>query len=355
VAATKGYQLVQGKDLVEVKLVFACPDEAPACMSQAGKSMGATKVIFGNVKRAGTDYQVTLKLLDVAKATVETWATEAVPRKRAEPAAFRSLAPVWLAKLSGKNAGGSLQIRANIPGAAVSLDGTRVGVTTDKPVVISDVAPGRHEVSVEKDGYTTTKQEFSLAAGQSLPLRLALSPLSAELGAAPPPDDTPPLLVRKPQEAPEPGGGEQSHTFARAAFWVAVVMTVASAGVAVKFARDVEQVNSDLDKYRRIDGGKPGCNAPPSQQCFPNGVVAPMRSAEDIKDIKNLTAEGQSDQRWQFGAIAVGSAFAIAGGYFLYKGYLAGSGDETSTASRGLRIFPTATASTGGIVTEFDF
>src|SRR5678809_471400 len=33
VAATKGYQLLQGKDLVEVKLVFACPDAAPACMS----------------------------------------------------------------------------------------------------------------------------------------------------------------------------------------------------------------------------------------------------------------------------------------------------------------------------------
>src|SRR5678816_3942036 len=47
-AATKGYQLLQGKDLVEVKLVFACPDAAPACMSTAGKSLGADKVIFGN-------------------------------------------------------------------------------------------------------------------------------------------------------------------------------------------------------------------------------------------------------------------------------------------------------------------
>jgi len=50
---------------------------------------------------------------------------------------------------------------------------------------------------------------------------------------------------------------------------------------------------------------------------------------------------------------------AIAGGYFLYKGYLdSGSVNETSptsTASRGLRIFPTASASSGGIVTEFDF
>src|SRR5262249_60356137 len=68
VAATKGYQLLQGKDLVEVKLVFACPDAAPACMSAAGKSLGADKLIFGNVKRSGGDYQVTLKLLDVSRA-----------------------------------------------------------------------------------------------------------------------------------------------------------------------------------------------------------------------------------------------------------------------------------------------
>src|SRR3954468_12883759 len=56
VAATKEYQLLQGKDLVEVKLVFACPDEAPACLSQAGKSLGASKLIFGNVKKAGGDF-----------------------------------------------------------------------------------------------------------------------------------------------------------------------------------------------------------------------------------------------------------------------------------------------------------
>lgn len=350
VAATKGYQLVQGKDLVEVKLVFSCPDEAPACMSQAGKSMGATKVIFGNVKRAGTDYQVTLKLLDVGKAAVETWATEAVPRKRAEPAAFRSLAPVWLAKLSGRNAGGSLQIRANIQGAAVSLDGTRVGVTTDRPVVISDVAPGRHEVAVEKEGYTTTKQEFSLAAGQSLPLRLALSPLSADVNTAPAGEETPPVLVRKPREAPPEGGGQESPTAARAAFWVAVVMTVASASVGLKYARDVQQVNSELNQYRRIN-----CSTSPTGVCYPGGGAAPVLGDTQKQTRDNLVAEGRSDQRWEFGAFAVGAGFAIAGGYFLYKGYLAGSGEENSTASRGLRIFPTATASTGGIVTEFDF
>ena len=76
VAAAHGFQLLQGKDLLEVKLVFACPDEAPACMSQAGKSLGATKLIFGNVKQAGNDYQVTLKLLDVSRAVVESYTAD---------------------------------------------------------------------------------------------------------------------------------------------------------------------------------------------------------------------------------------------------------------------------------------
>src|ERR1700749_4929249 len=75
VASTHGFQLVQGKDLVEVKLVFSCPDEGAACMAQAAKSMGATKLIFGNVKKVGADYQVSLKLLDVNRAAVDAWVT----------------------------------------------------------------------------------------------------------------------------------------------------------------------------------------------------------------------------------------------------------------------------------------
>src|SRR5262245_34091162 len=228
IAATKGFQLVQGKDLVEVKLVFSCPDEAPACMSQAGKSMGASKLVFGNVKRVGGDFLVTLKLLDVNRGTVESWAAETVPKKKAEPSVYRSLAPAWLATLTGKAAGGSLSVRANVSGAAVSLDGTRVGLTSTEPVTIADVAAGRHEVAVEKSGYTTTKQEFTLAAGQSLPLSLTLSPVSVEV---PRPDSG------KAGEGgtSEPSGGGEGPSLTRTGFWVALVGTLASAGLALKF------------------------------------------------------------------------------------------------------------------------
>ena len=180
VASSRDYKLLQGKDLVEVKLVFACPDEAPACLSQAGKSLGASKLIYGNIKKAGGDYQITLKLLDVARAVVESFETEAIPKRRADATALHQQAAVWLGKLSGRG-NGSISVRSNLSGAAVSLDGTRVGVTGSSPVVVSDISPGSHEVAVEKSGYTTTKQDFSLAAGQSLPLTLDMSPVSVEV------------------------------------------------------------------------------------------------------------------------------------------------------------------------------
>ena len=103
VAATKGYQLLQGKDLVEVKLVFACPDAAPACMSTAGKSLGADKVIFGNVKRAGNDYQLTLKMLDVSRAVVESFTAETVTKKHADAAGLRAGIPLSKPRIGAEN------------------------------------------------------------------------------------------------------------------------------------------------------------------------------------------------------------------------------------------------------------
>jgi hypothetical protein len=336
VAATKGYQLLQGKDLVEVKLVFACPDEAPGCMSQAGKTLGASKLIFGNVKVSGSDYLVTLKLLDVDRGAVESFTADVLPKSRAEPSALRSMAPGWLAKLSGKG-GGALRIRSNLAGAAVSLDGTRVGTTGAEPVVVSDVAPGRHEVAVEKSGYTKTKQEFTLAAGQSLPLNLTLSPVSVEIhrpGTSDDGDDLP---------------DHDDHTLTRTGFWIAVVGTIASASLALKFGLDVRDVNNQLDAYRRFP-----CSST-TGYCDGNGqAVPPTLSQDESARSASLTSTGNRDQLLQWVFVGFTGAFAVASGVLLYKGYLAPEG-STSASNRGLRLFPTATASAGGIIAEFDF
>jgi PEGA domain len=348
VAATKEYQLLQGKDLVEVKLIFACSDEAPACLAQAGKSLGASKLIFGNVKKTGSDFTVTLKLLDVSRAVVESFTTDTVPGGRANATALRQLAPIWLAKLSGKG-NGTITVRANFMGAAVSLDGTRVGVTGTAPVVVSDVSPGKHEVSVEKSGYTTTKQEFTLAAGQSLPLTLDLSPVSVEV---PKPDGQ-----AEPHVAPLGGGsapaesdGGSSHQGARTGFWVAVVGTAVAGGLAVKYGLDVRDINQQLDQYRRFTCSTGVCDnqGNPSQ---------PLTSAQK-SFVSTTTDQGNRDETLQWVFVGVGGAFAVAGGYLLYKGYLASEGGQSgneSASNHGLRIFPTATASARGIAAEFDF
>ena len=343
VAATKGYQLLQGKDLVEVKLVFACPDAAPACMSQAGKSLGADKLIFGNVKRAGNDYQVTLKLLDVSRAVVESFTAETVPRKQADASGLRSMAPGWLAKLSGKG-GGSIQVRANFPGAAVSLDGTQVGTTGGSPVVIPDVAPGRHEVTVEKSGYTTTKQEFTLAAGQSLPLSLTLSP-GVGRGAAARGQRG---LRRGRRRAGRRRRLRRSRAPGSGSRWWG---PSCRPGAALKFGLDVRDINSQLDQYRRFQCmGDP----PMTANCDVNGKPAPPLPDDAPEKAHSLTEQGNKDQLLQWVFVGLTGAFAIAGGVLLYKGYLSSEGKQ-SASNHGLRLFPTATASSGGIIAEFEF
>jgi len=351
VAATREYQLLQGKDLVEVKLVFACPDEAPACLSQAGKSLGASKLIFGNVKKAGSDFMVTLKLLDVSRAVVESFTTDTVPGGRANATALRQLAPIWLAKLGGKG-NGTITVRANFVGAAVSLDGTRVGVTGTAPVVISDVSPGKHEGSVEKSGYTTTKQEFTLAAGQSLPLTLDLSPVSVEV-------PKPRGESQSDSHGAQLGGGSpsessgDSHQADRAGFWVAVVGNAVAGGLAVKYGLDVRDINHQLDQYRRFT-----CSTSSTGVCDSQGNAAQPLTSAQKSFVTTTTDKANKDETLQWVFVGVGGAFAVASGYLLYKGYLAAGGEHgegQSASNHGLRIFPTATASVRGIAAEFDF
>jgi hypothetical protein len=341
IAANHDYKLLQGKDLVEVKLVFACPDEAPACLSQAGKSLDAAKLIYGNLKKAeGGDVQITLKLLDVNRAVVESFVTDTIPKQRSDASALRQQASGWLARLSGRE-NGSISVRANFAGASVSLDGTRVGVTGASPVVVSDIAPGRHEVAVEKSGYTTTKQEFTLAAGQSLPLTLGLSPVSVE--------------VPRPAGHPAPGGHDAAdegsdHPLSRVGFWVAVVGTLGSAAAAANFGLNVRDINQQLDQYRRFP-----CSTSPTGLCNNKGQSAQPLTAAERSTVISKTDQGNRDQTLQWVFVGVGGAFAVAGGYLLYKGYLSSDSDNSSASNHGLRIFPTATASAAGVVAEFDF
>jgi hypothetical protein len=135
---------------------------------------------------------------------------------------------------------------------------------------------------------------------------------------------------------------------------VAVAGTVGAVAAATWFGRDILQVNKQLDPYRRIP-----CSTAPSGYCDGSGKpVDPsmLQLTTNQTEAKNkLQDQGNKDYVLQWVFIGLGAAFGVADAVLLYKGYLAPEGSQQSASNHGLRIFPTASASAGGIIAEFDF
>jgi len=363
VTASSDMRLVPGKDLVELKLVFACADEGHACMAQAGKSLDAEKLIYGSVKKNGNDYAVWLKLFDVRKEKVDSWLTETLPGVQSDGAGIRNFAGRWFAKLTGHplNAG-TIQVSANLYGAVVTLDGVPVGATTEQPLVISEVKAGRHEVVATKAGSSSARQQFLVASGQTVAVNLTLhadaggAGSNASEGASKASSLSAPEAARKDRDKddePSDSGGRSSddgRSGYRAGFWVTLGASLISAGAAVKFGLDVLKVNKDLDQFRRYP-----CMTDPTVSCDSSGRPSPLSDADKMARNSKIS-DGERDRNLQWVFIGVGSALGVTSAYLLYKGYL--DSDEAGVrheAHRGLRIFPTAGVSSGGVLAEFDF
>jgi hypothetical protein len=359
VAASRDMRLTSGKDLVEVKLVFSCADEAASCMAQAGKSLDAQKLIYGSVKKVGEDYAVWLKMFDVRKARIEFWLTETLLKKQADAAGIKVISGRWFAKLTGRpvNAG-TIQVAANLTGAVVSLDGVPVGATAEQGLLIPDVVAGKHDLAIAKPGHETIKEQIMVAGGQTVSINLTLQPIRVPSRVVAPPGGsftTPPNLA-SPETGTHAGPTKADITESgdgyRTGFWVTLAGGLASIGSAVKFGLDVSDVNTRLDPYRRFP-----CTDNPSQLCdasrkTPSAALTP----DQRNQVGNLNDEGNRAQTLQWICIGVGSALGVASGYLFYKGYLDSDDDNGRRhAHQGLRIFPTAGASSGGIQAEFDF
>ncbi|HEY4187365.1 MAG TPA: PEGA domain-containing protein [Polyangia bacterium] len=362
VSAASDLRLVSGKDLVELKLVFACADEGHACMGQVGKSLDAERLIYGSVKKAGGDYAVWLKLFDVRKEKVDAWLTETLPAAQADGPAIKSAVGRWFAKLTGHpvNAG-MILVSANLLGAVVTLDGIPVGATAEHPLTIPDVKPGQHEVVLTKAGNAPARQQFVVTAGQTVSVNLALHADAAAVAAAPAAEASPvppaPPPVVTPVQRPNRGDDfatdrttDSGRNGYRTGFWVTLGAGLVSAGVAVKFGLDVLKINKDLDQFRRYP-----CATDPSMSCNAMGKVAPLTDSDrTLRDSK--ISQGEHDRNLQWVFIGIGSALGITSAYLLYKGYLdADDAPVHHEAMSGLRIFPTAGMSSGGVQAEFDF
>jgi len=166
------------QDLVEVKLVFGCTDEGPACMAKVGKSLGVDRLIYGSIRKQpqGNLYTVAIKQLNVADNTVEKFITEAVRPEVLAPgnAELDELVQRWLRVLLLEGLRGGLRVISQPTGATVELDGMPVGQT---PLNLAEVEVGEHMLNIGLAGHVGVSHKVHIRGGQlhevtaTLPLR----------------------------------------------------------------------------------------------------------------------------------------------------------------------------------------
>ena len=363
-AGERGMRLVPGKDLIEVKLIFSCPDEAPSCMADAGKSLGASKMIFGSVKKSlGDSYVVTLKLLDVGRKQIDNWVAEPVSRAQATPGAVRQPVQKWFAQLTGQSAMGTVRIRGDVPGTAVALDGAPVGVIGSEELVLNGIPAGRREILASKPGYPPVRREVNVVAGSSAEVVIDMAATASSPSSTPGPLASPgvtsPMLTPPGPDDPTGlstrAGSDGSKTALQVASWGTLAAAATSFGLAIKFAIDVNDINSELDPFRRfncLDGTPNGCKDSAGTM-----KATPLTPAE-TEFVQQLQDEGKRFENLQYVALGVGSVFAIASGVLFYFGYLADDGSVavgTGPLAPRLSLVPVASPTGGGGMLQLRF
>jgi hypothetical protein len=331
-----GYHLIQGRDLVEVKLVFSCPDEAPACMSQAAKSLGASRLVFGSIKKAGPDsFDVTLKLFDAEKAVVESWTADQLSRAQSSGPALRAPVQKWIATLTGEALPGKLHLQGGVVGAAVAVDGVAAGVMGSGGLTIANVAAGKHEIVVTKPGYQPANKSVILASGDSRGVAIELAPEGpVPIPAATASAETPAV---EPAAQPTETAREELTSGGRigqkVTAWLALAGGLTGIGLGIYFSALVVDANGKLDPLRRF----PCAPAPPvsSGYCNSKGVqdTSPTDFPKATTDwITRTKSAASDDQIYQWVSYGIGTALLATSAVFFYYGYLSHSSGATADA-----------------------
>ncbi|HEX8951054.1 MAG TPA: PEGA domain-containing protein [Polyangia bacterium] len=255
VSATSGVRMVQGKDLIEVKMVFGCDGELPACMAQAGKTLGTDKLLYGTVKKGGGKNTVTvaLKLLDVKTAVVEKFVNDTVQKRELAGSNVNGVAARWFGQLLEIEAKPTLTVTSDPSGAGVSVDGQSYGRT---PLTLRDLTAGAHSVTVSMPGRQPFTRNVELRAGGSHDVVATLEPEAAPVVAhkepvKPAPE---PLPLVTPTPTPPPLRAEHPGRTAKIVAGVLVGAAVVTAAVAIYTWRtysDLEATaHSDLDALK---------------------------------------------------------------------------------------------------------
>ncbi len=292
------YQLAANsdKELIDEKLIKGCDEEAPKCMTEIGKGVGADLLIYGNLTRTGETLVVTLHVLDVKKKT-KTQDLTVNLAVGSTPDQIRAASRKAYTELTGDVAaptGGKLVVKANVPAGTVFVDDVQKDTLTNGTTLIA-LAEGRYRVAVEAEGRRRKEIEVKIVDDETVTEQFDL-----EL------------------EGDRPVSSGRSGVWTPA-FFATAIGTVALAAVSVY------GYTSSHSEAENINGSRPGCD-PATEDC---------RLTNDDCGIKGQIGDPAFDKacsryslhKWTFVGAAVLGVAAVGTGYMAF---VHGSSKESS-------------------------
>jgi opacity protein-like surface antigen len=361
-ASTGGVRMVQGKDLIEVKMVFGCDGELPACMAQAGKTLGADKLLYGTIKKgpSKTTVTVALKLLDVKTAVVEKFVNDTVQKRELAGANVNASATRWFGQLLEVEAKPTLTVTSDPSGGSVTVDGQSYGRT---PLTLRDLPPGTHSVVVSMPGRQSVTRSVELRAGGAHDLVATLEPEAPPVVAKkePPPKapEPSPLVPTHAEPQPEPLRNAHAGRTAKIVAGVLVGAALVTGAVAIYTWRhysDLEdQAHADLEALKpnpvpAQDSGffmNPSCNVP-----------ADLANASGAAKFHNDCTSGNNFANATTGLWVATGALAAAGVIsFVIGDRQAAKAKERNIGvmRQTLRVAPVFSTRGGGLTAAFEF
>ncbi|MCE9578232.1 MAG: PEGA domain-containing protein [Deltaproteobacteria bacterium] len=140
------------KDLLEMKMLSSCDNEATACMAAIGQELAADKLLYGKVEKQSAGYQVTLRLLDVSSKSNEKTTTDIIPAAETGSADMQRWGKQLYNRMSGASDQGSLVVKANVDRGTIYLDKAVKGSLVGGTARIAGLTAGTYNLSIEAEG-----------------------------------------------------------------------------------------------------------------------------------------------------------------------------------------------------------
>jgi len=344
---TGPFKLAPGsdKDLLEMKLLSGCDNEAAPCMADMGKELGADKLLYGKVEKHQGGYQITLRLLDVKTKANEKTTTDVIPAAEASGADLKRWGKQLYNRLSGASDLGTLVIKANVERGTIYLDKQVKGSLVGGTARIAGLAEGTYTLAIEAAGKQRYETKVTVSGGEETTTQAEL--LAPPLGGGTGGTGGGTTVTGAPNGSVQGTVSDDEHPgrTSRALFWASLVVTASSAtGMTITGLQVRGPLKSDKENaIKSWQAAHPNdMTLSGNDACSP---AADLAGAGDQLAAAVDQACATGKRRALVTNVLVGTTVIAAAAtvVFYYKGYVASkhSSEAIRTASRRHKDRPT--------------